>query len=74
MPIGVRVTLRKERMYEFLEKTYCFRASMIRDLKELTISLMEEKLHIRNRADHFPKSCWTVFYKIMGMNVTFILQ
>ena len=27
MPIGVRVTLRKERMYEFFRKTYCFRAS-----------------------------------------------
>ena len=41
MPIGVMVTLRRERMYEFLEKLVRVALPRIRDFKVLKVSLME---------------------------------
>ena len=44
MPIGVRVTLRKDRMYEFLERLLFLRFRVFAISKESTISLMEEEI------------------------------
>ena len=41
MPIGVMVTLRRERMYEFLEKLVRVALPRIRDFKGIESSLME---------------------------------
>ena len=39
MPIGVKVTLRKERMYEFLERLICSALPRIRDFKGINSKL-----------------------------------
>ena len=44
MPIGVRVTLRKDRMYEFLERLIVSALPRIRDFKGINNKLMEEEI------------------------------
>ena len=60
MPIGVRVTLRKDRMYEFLERLIVSALPRIRDF----IGIEEQII--------FPEIVLDSVHKIMGMNVTFV--
>ena len=70
MPIGVKVTLRKERMYEFLERLICSALPRIRDFKGMdgkgnyTLGLEEQII--------FPEIVMDSVHKIMGMNITFV--
>ena len=74
MPIGVMVTLRRERMYEFLEKLVRVALPRIRDFKGIeskfdgkgnyTLGIQEQII--------FPEINIDSITKIMGMNITFV--
>ena len=74
MPIGVMVTLRRERMYEFLEKLIRVSLPRIRDFKGIeskfdgrgnyTLGITEQII--------FPEINIDQVDKIMGMNITFV--
>jgi large subunit ribosomal protein L5 len=73
MPVGVRVTLRGRRMYEFYERLVSFALPRVRDFKGLspkafdgrgnyTIGLREQLI--------FPEINFDTIEKIKGMNIT----
>ena len=74
MPIGVMVTLRRERMYEFLERLVRVSLPRIRDFKGIeskldgrgnyTLGIQEQII--------FPEIYIDSITKIMGMNITFV--
>ncbi len=74
MPIGVRVTLRRERMYEFLERLIRVALPRIRDFKGIegkldgrgnyTLGITEQII--------FPEINIDSISKLMGMNITFV--
>ena len=74
MPIGVMVTLRRERMYEFLERLVRVSLPRIRDFKGIeskldgrgnyTLGIQEQII--------FPEINIDRITKIMGMNITFV--
>ena len=74
MPIGVMVTLRRERMYEFLEKLIRVALPRIRDFKGIeskfdgrgnyTLGIQEQII--------FPEINIDSITKILGMNITFV--
>ena len=74
MPIGVMVTLRRERMYEFLEKLIRVALPRIRDFKGLeskfdgrgnyTMGIQEQII--------FPEINIDAIDRILGMNITFV--
>ena len=74
MPIGVRVTLRRERMYEFLERLVKVALPRIRDFKGIeskfdgmgnyTLGIQEQII--------FPEINIDAISKLMGMNITFV--
>lgn len=74
MPIGVRVTLRHDRMYEFLERLVRVSLPRIRDFKGI-----EKKLDGRGNYTLgieeqiiFPEINIDNITKILGMNITFV--
>ena len=74
MPVGVRVTLRRERMYEFLEKLVKIALPRIRDFKGIagkfdgrgnyTLGIEEQII--------FPEINIDAVDRIQGMNITFV--
>ena len=74
MPIGVRVTLRRERMYEFLEKLVRVALPRIRDFKGIeskfdgrgnyTLGIQEQIISPEINIDTIDR--------ILGMNITFV--
>ena len=74
MPIGVMVTLRRERMYEFLEKLVRVALPHIRDFKDIknkldgrgnyTLGIQEQII--------FPEINIDTIDRILGMNITFV--
>ncbi len=74
MPIGVRVTLRGERMYEFLERLVRVALPRIRDFKGIenkmdgrgnyTLGIQEQII--------FPEIVIDNITKLLGMNITFV--
>lgn len=74
MPIGVTVTLRRERMYEFLEKLVRVALPRIRDFKGIeskfdgrgnyTLGIQEQII--------FPEINIDSIERILGMNITFV--
>lgn len=74
MPIGVMVTLRRERMYEFLERLVRVSLPRIRDFKGIeskldgrgnyTLGIQEQIIFLEINIDSITK--------IMGMNITFV--
>ena len=74
MPIGVMVTLRRERMYEFLEKLVRVALPRIRDFKGIetkfdgrgnyTLGIDEQII--------FPEINLDTIERIQGMNITFV--
>ena len=69
MPIGVMVTLRRERMYEFLERLVRVSLPRIRDFKGIESKL--DTLGIQEQII-FPEINIDSITKIMGMNITFV--
>ena len=74
MPIGVMVTLRRERMYEFLEKFVRVALPRIRDFKGIeskfdgrgnyTLGIQEQII--------FPEINIDAIDRLLGMNITFV--
>lgn len=74
MPIGVRVTLRKNRMYEFLERLISVSIPRIRDFRGIgdkfdgkgnyTLGIQEQII--------FPEINIDQVNQILGMNITFV--
>ena len=74
MPIGVRVTLRRDRMYEFMERFIRIALPRIRDFKGIeskfdgrgnyTVGIQEQII--------FPEINIDSVNKMMGMNITFV--
>jgi large subunit ribosomal protein L5 len=74
MPIGVRVTIRRKRMYEFLERLIVISLPRIRDFKGIegkldgrgnyTLGITEQII--------FPEIVIDKVNKITGMNITFV--
>ena len=74
MPIGARVTLRRERMYEFLDRLIRVALPRIRDFKGIegkldgrgnfTLGVTEQII--------FPELNIDSISKLMGMNITFV--
>lgn len=74
MPIGVMVTLRRERMYEFLERLIRVALPRIRDFKGIN-SKFDGKGNYTLGIDEqiiFPEINIDSITKIMGMNITFV--
>ena len=58
MPVGVAVTLRRARMWEFLDRLTSIAMPRIRDFRGLSAALLRrprQLLHGRSRADHLPR-------------------
>ncbi len=74
MPIGIRVTLRKKRMYEFLERLIIIALPRIRDFKGIegkldgrgnyTLGITEQII--------FPEIVLDKVSRITGLNITFV--
>ncbi len=74
MPVGVRVTLRGERMYEFLERLVRVALPRIRDFKGIegkldgrgnyTLGIQEQII--------FPEINIDTITRLLGMNITFV--
>ena len=74
MPIGVMVTLRRERMYEFLERLVRVSLPRIRDFKGIESKLDGRGNYTLGIQEHinFPEINIDSITKIMGMNITFV--
>ena len=74
MPIGVKVTLRKERMYEFLERLICSALPRIRDFKGINSKLDGKGNYTLGLEEQiiFPEIVMDSVHKIMGMNLSLI--
>ena len=74
MPIGVKVTLRREKMYEFLERLIKVSLPRIRDFRGVTSKLDGRgnyTLGIREQII-FPEIDIDKINKIMGLEITFV--
>jgi large subunit ribosomal protein L5 len=74
MPIGVRVTLRRERMYEFLERLVRVSLPRIRDFKGIESKLDGRGNYTLGIEEQiiFPEINIEQVSKMMGMNITFV--
>ncbi|MCU4175828.1 50S ribosomal protein L5 [Carboxylicivirga sp. N1Y90] len=74
MPIGVRVTLRRENMYEFLERLIRVALPRIRDFKGISSKLDGRGNYTLGIEEQiiFPEINIDNVSKIMGMNITFV--
>lgn len=74
MPIGVRVTLRGERMYEFLERLIRVALPRIRDFKGINNKLDGHGNYTLGITEQiiFPEVNIDAVNRIMGMNITFV--
>jgi large subunit ribosomal protein L5 len=74
MPIGVRVTLRGERMYEFLERLVRVALPRIRDFKGIESKLDGRGNYTLGIDEQiiFPEINIDGITKLLGMNITFV--
>ncbi len=74
MPIGVMVTLRRERMYEFLEKLVRVALPRIRDFKGIETKLDGRGNYTLGIQEQiiFPEINIDTIDRILGMNITFV--
>ncbi len=74
MPIGVMVTLRKERMYEFLERLIAVALPRIRDFKGINSKLDGRGNYTLGITEQiiFPEIDLDKVVKIMGLQITFV--
>ncbi|NBC82013.1 MAG: 50S ribosomal protein L5 [Bacteroidetes bacterium] len=74
MPIGVKVTLRQERMYEFLERLINVALPRIRDFKGINTKLDGRGNYTLGISEQiiFPEIDIDKIDKIMGMEITFV--
>jgi large subunit ribosomal protein L5 len=74
MPIGVTVTLRKDRMYEFLERLIAVALPRIRDFKGINSKLDGRGNYTLGITEQiiFPEIDIDKIVKIMGLQITFV--
>lgn len=74
MPIGVRVTLRRERMYEFLERLVAVSLPRIRDFKGINDKFDGQGNYTLGIQEHiiFPEIDIDKITKIFGVEITFV--
>ncbi len=74
MPIGVRVTLRREKMYEFLERLIRVALPRIRDFKGIEGKLDGRGNYTLGVTEQiiFPEINIDNISKLLGMNITFV--
>ena len=74
MPIGVRVTLRGERMYEFLERLVRVALPRIRDFKGISSKMDGRGNYTLGITEQiiFPEINIDNITKLQGMNITFV--
>ncbi len=74
MPIGVMVTLRRERMYEFLERLIRVALPRIRDFKGINSKFDGQGNYTLGIDEQiiFPEINIDSITRIMGMNITFV--
>lgn len=74
MPIGVMVTLRREKMYEFLERLIRVALPRIRDFKGIDSKLDGRGNYTLGITEQiiFPEINIDTINKLMGMNITFV--
>ena len=74
MPIGVRVTLRREKMYEFLERLIRVALPRIRDFKGIDSKLDGRGNYTLGIDEQiiFPEINIDSIQKLLGMNITFV--
>ena len=74
MPIGVQVTLRKERMYEFLERLIVSALPRIRDFKGINDKFDGQGNYTLGVQEHiiFPEIDIDKITKIFGVEITFV--
>ena len=74
MPIGVKVTLRRDRMYEFLERLINVALPRIRDFRGVSSKLDGRGNYTMGIAEQiiFPEIDIDKINKIMGMEITFV--
>ena len=74
MPIGVRVTLRREKMYEFLERLIRVALPRIRDFKGIDSKLDGRGNYTLGIEEQiiFPEINIDSIQKLLGMNITFV--
>ncbi len=74
MPIGIMVTLREERMYEFLERLISVALPRIRDFKGISSKLDGRGNYTMGITEQiiFPEIDLDKVTKIMGLQVTFV--
>ena len=74
MPIGVRVTLRREKMYEFMERFIRVALPRIRDFKGIDSKLDGRGNYTLGIEEQiiFPEINIDSITKLLGMNITFV--
>jgi large subunit ribosomal protein L5 len=74
MPIGVKVTLRREKMYEFLERLVSVALPRIRDFKGISAVLDGRGNYTLGITEQiiFPEVDIDKISKILGMEITFV--
>ena len=74
MPVGVRVTLRRDHMYEFLERLVRVALPRIRDFKGIESKLDGRGNYTLGITEQiiFPEINIDNINKLMGMNITFV--
>jgi large subunit ribosomal protein L5 len=74
MPIGTKVTLRREHMYEFLERLICVALPRIRDFKGIENKLDGRGNYTLGITEQiiFPEIDIDKMNKILGMEITFV--
>jgi large subunit ribosomal protein L5 len=75
MPIGVSVTLRRERMWDFVDRLCSFALPRVRDFKGVSSKAFDGRgnytLGVREQIV-FPEINYDKIDKIKGMNITFV--
>jgi len=74
MPIGIMVTLRQDRMYEFLERLISVALPRIRDFKGINATLDGRGNYTLGITEQiiFPEIDMDKITKIMGLQVSFV--
>jgi large subunit ribosomal protein L5 len=74
MPIGVKVTLRQDRMYEFLERLICVALPRIRDFKGVNAKFDGRGNVTIGISEHiiFPEIDMDKISKILGLEISFV--
>jgi large subunit ribosomal protein L5 len=74
MPIGVRVTLRRDKMYEFLERLICTALPRIRDFQGINTTFDKRGNFTFGITEQiiFPEIEVDKINKLMGMDITFV--